>query len=100
MNLLQGRDEIRPEDRGIVVAWIERYPARRRHRVECICMPPSHERRLSETGGRNDDRQFLRGSLTDCANQPGTWNEAGSRPRDMELGLEELDRCARTFMFS
>lgn len=57
----QRRDEIRPEARGIVLAWIERDPADRWICAERIRKPSSDQRGLSETSGGDDDREFPRG---------------------------------------
>jgi hypothetical protein len=99
VNLPQCADEVRPEERRLVLARIERYPTGRVLPAGRVSEPFGKQRRLAETGGRDDDREPVRGSASERLDQSRTQNEARLRPRDVELGLEQRARGARVVIF-
>ena len=86
---LQRGDQVGPEQRGIVVALVEREPGRgpsvgRRGR-----QPLRQQRRLAEPGGSRHQRQRRFRPPAEALAQPRTRDQTAPLPGDVKLGLEQ-----------
>ncbi len=86
---LQRGDKIRPEQRGIVVALVEREPRHGPSIGRSGGQPLRQQRRLTEPGRRRHQRQRRLRPAAQALAQSRTRDQAASPPGDVELGLEQ-----------
>jgi hypothetical protein len=85
---VERRDQVRPENGGIVVAAVQRDP---RHGPVDVRLGRElgEERRLAETRRSGDHRQPRRRAATQALLEPRPRHDAALRPGCIQLGLEQ-----------
>jgi hypothetical protein len=83
-NAVDGRGDVQPEPRRVVVAGVERDPG---VRSVAARTPGAHRRRLAVAGGRRDERQPYVVAAVERLQEPWPLDEARRRPGRRELGL-------------
>ena len=86
---LQRGDQVGPEQRGIVVALVEREPRRGPSIGGSGGQPVGQQRRLAEPGRSGHQRQRRLGPTAQALDQSRTRDQTAPPPGDVELGLEQ-----------
>jgi hypothetical protein len=88
-NPFQGRDDVGPEGRGPAVALVQRHPGGEPVLRFGVREPLRQQRRLAESGRCGDERKPGLEPAAQALAQPRARHKTSSRPRDVELGLDE-----------
>ena len=85
---LQCGDEVGPEERGVIVALIERDPCYRPFAGRGSRHPFRQQRSLAETGWPGDEGQLALRPLFQAVDQSWTRYQTGTPLWDIKLGLK------------